>query len=85
MSAASAKLVDVAIVSIEISLRGNRVIHASKDVTELGRYKTRLNPDIDIFKEVFAKLIVAMEQASNTVSLMIEDDRFIVRDPAFPV
>jgi hypothetical protein len=78
-------LTPVSLFSIEFSMRGNKVIHASDALEDPDKFKTRSNPTLDIFKEVFAKIIVAAEAGKNTVDLMIADGRFIVRDTSFPL
>jgi hypothetical protein len=82
---AEKQLTPVSLFSIEFSMRGNKVIHASDDLQDPTKFKTRTNPSLDVFEEVFTKIIQAAQNNEDTVELMIQDGRFIVRDPDFPL
>jgi hypothetical protein len=75
-------LTTVSRMTLEIVLRTRKIIYASDDGTDPRKFRT--DPfDLDVFREVCAKIVNALHQGKDTVDLNITPNRLIVRDPDF--
>lgn len=78
------QLVTVVSVKMLYVIPNPRTIWASDDPNDDEVYVTRYNPSADLVEEVFAKLL-AFQRNGTPVQLMIEDQRYIIRDPSYPL
>jgi hypothetical protein len=69
-------------ISMEYLLRLPQTIWATDDTTDLRKYTTGDDLALDVLREIFAK-IEEYHRKGGTVKLMIQDQRYIVRDPSF--
>jgi len=78
------QLTPVSSVNMLYVIPAPRTIWASDDANDDEKYITHYDPDADLAAEVFGKLL-AYQSHGTPVQLMIEDERYIVRDPNYPI
>ena len=83
-----AGLTQMTSVSIEFTFPAPRTIFADDDPNDVSgqKYLTKLNPPLDLCREIFLKVLANVQNPANPVKLMIDtDNKHIIRDPSFSV